>query len=71
MHKGVRHNLTKKCNVTINTISGGIVNFGGAIKIAPISITKTSGSGTTGSTSGTTAPIVTGLGGAAGALGGG
>ncbi|OLS38548.1 spore germination protein [Bacillus sp. MRMR6] len=32
--------------VTIGTISGGIVNFGGAIYISPISVTKTnSGSG--------------------------
>lgn len=31
--------------IFINTISGGIVNFGGALKIAPISIT----SGSTGS----------------------
>ncbi|PLS09486.1 spore germination protein [Neobacillus cucumis] len=32
--------------ITIGTISGGIVNFGGAVTIAPISITKTiSGSG--------------------------
>ncbi|PFO08484.1 hypothetical protein COJ85_03050 [Bacillus sp. AFS076308] len=28
--------------ITIGTISGGIVNFGGAVTIAPISITKTS-----------------------------
>ncbi|WP_066368485.1 hypothetical protein [Neobacillus fumarioli] len=27
--------------ICIQTISGGIVNFGGALKIAPISITKT------------------------------
>lgn len=27
--------------VTIGTISGGIVNFGGAVYISPISITKT------------------------------
>ena len=32
--------------ITIGTISGGIVNFGGAVTIAPISITKTvTGSG--------------------------
>ncbi|MEH7098423.1 spore germination protein [Neobacillus vireti] len=32
--------------ITIGTISGGIVNFGGAVTIAPISITRTtSGSG--------------------------
>ncbi|OIK13288.1 hypothetical protein BIV60_14345 [Bacillus sp. MUM 116] len=37
---------------TIGTVSGGIVNFGGAVTIAPISITKTitgSGDGNTGS----------------------
>ena len=28
--------------ISIGTISGGIVNFGGAVTIAPISITKTS-----------------------------
>lgn len=27
--------------ITIGTISGGIVNFGGAVCISPISITKT------------------------------
>ncbi|MEH7375485.1 spore germination protein [Neobacillus drentensis] len=32
--------------ITIGTISGGIVNFGGAKNISPISVTKTnSGSG--------------------------
>jgi hypothetical protein len=32
--------------IFINTISGGIVNFGGALKIAPVSITTSStGSG--------------------------
>jgi hypothetical protein len=32
--------------VSIGTVSGGIVNFGGAVTIAPISITKTTaGSG--------------------------
>lgn len=32
--------------ITIGTISGGIVNFGGAVTIAPISITRTvTGSG--------------------------
>ncbi|MED4206444.1 spore germination protein [Neobacillus mesonae] len=43
--------------VNIGTISGGIVNFGGARTIAPISITKTisgSGEGNTGSTVTTT-----------------
>jgi hypothetical protein len=29
--------------IFINTISGGIVNFGGALKIAPVSITSSSG----------------------------
>lgn len=29
-------------SIYINTISGGIVNFGGALKIAPISITSSS-----------------------------
>ncbi|MFP7298064.1 spore germination protein [Neobacillus niacini] len=38
--------VTNHNNVSIGTISGGIVNFGGAIYISPISITKTiSGSG--------------------------
>lgn len=32
--------------IFINTISGGIVNFGGALKIAPISITKSTQSST-------------------------
>lgn len=32
--------------VNIGTVSGGIVNFGGAVNIAPISVTKTTaGSG--------------------------
>lgn len=36
--------------IYINTVSGGIVNFGGAIKISPISITNsTSGSGSSNS----------------------
>jgi hypothetical protein len=34
--------LSRDCSVIfINTISGGIVNFGGANKIAPVSISKT------------------------------
>lgn len=37
--------------VTIGTISGGIVNFGGAIYISPITITKTT-SGDGGNNSG-------------------
>jgi hypothetical protein len=38
--------VTNHNNVSIGTISGGIVNFGGAVYISPISITKTiSGSG--------------------------
>ncbi|WHZ00619.1 spore germination protein [Neobacillus sp. YX16] len=35
--------VTNHNNVSIGTISGGIVNFGGAIYISPISITKTIG----------------------------
>jgi hypothetical protein len=32
--------------ISIGTVSGGIVNFGGAVRISPISVTKTtSGSG--------------------------
>ncbi|WP_223590008.1 spore germination protein [Neobacillus bataviensis] len=35
-----------KDGISIGTISGGIVNFGGAVYISPISVTKTvSGSG--------------------------
>ncbi|CAH2716008.1 hypothetical protein BACCIP111895_03192 [Neobacillus rhizosphaerae] len=30
-----------KDGISIGTVSGGIVNFGGAVTIAPISITKT------------------------------
>lgn len=38
--------------VNIGTVSGGIVNFGGAVYIAPISVTKTiSGSGEDGNNS--------------------
>ncbi|WP_045520933.1 spore germination protein [Neobacillus niacini] len=38
--------VTNHNNVSIGTISGGIVNFGGAVYISPVSITKTiSGSG--------------------------
>jgi hypothetical protein len=33
--------LTCGNNVSINIVSGGIVNFGGAFYISPISITKT------------------------------
>jgi hypothetical protein len=37
---------TNQDGITIGTISGGIVNFGGAVWIAPVTITKTnSGSG--------------------------
>lgn len=39
------------CIIFINTISGGNVNFGGANKIAPVTISKTT-SGTLPSTSG-------------------
>lgn len=52
--------MTEHCNgmiININTISGGIVNFGGAYKIAPVTISKsTSGSGqSTGTTTNTEA----------------
>ncbi|WP_246277239.1 spore germination protein [Neobacillus endophyticus] len=43
--------VTSQNGINISTISGGIVNFGGAIVIAPISVTKTingSGGGNTG-----------------------
>ncbi|MEH7180489.1 spore germination protein [Neobacillus vireti] len=36
--------MTNPNNVSIGTISGGIVNFGGAVYISPISITKTNSS---------------------------
>jgi len=36
--------------ITIGTVSGGIVNFGGAFYICPISITKTVGGGGSGNT---------------------
>ncbi|WP_160723422.1 hypothetical protein [Bacillus sp. USDA818B3_A] len=42
-----------KDGITIGTISGGIVNFGGAVTIAPISITNTT-SGSSNGDSGTT-----------------
>ncbi|MDP4158091.1 MAG: hypothetical protein Q8929_20930, partial [Bacillota bacterium] len=46
--------LSGDCSVIfINTISGGIVNFGGANKIAPVSISKTT-TGSRSSTSGQT-----------------
>lgn len=46
--------------INIGTISGGIVNFGGAVYISPISITKeTAGSG--GSNSGAQTTTNTGL----------
>ena len=65
-------NLTGNCdgiNVHINTISGGIVNFGGAFKIAPVTNNNTT-TGTSPSTSGATRPgIPTGQSGATGALG--
>ncbi|WP_040208965.1 spore germination protein [Neobacillus jeddahensis] len=48
--------------ITIGTISGGIVNFGGAFCISPISITKTStGSGSDGESSGLSSDNVSGL----------
>jgi hypothetical protein len=38
--------LISRDSIFINTVSGGIVNFGGAVYISPISITKSvSGSG--------------------------
>ncbi|MEH7332455.1 spore germination protein [Neobacillus drentensis] len=43
-----------KDGITIGTVSGGIVNFGGAVFISPISVTKTvtgSGSQNTGGSS--------------------
>lgn len=33
--------LISRDSIVINTVSGGIVNFGGAFCISPISITKT------------------------------
>jgi hypothetical protein len=46
--------------ITIGTISGGIVNFGGAVTIAPISITRTT-SGSGGDNSGGTTTTSSGL----------
>lgn len=44
--EGVDRLAINREGITIGTISGGIVNFGGAVNIAPISVTKTvSGSG--------------------------
>ncbi|SDN41463.1 spore germination protein [Bacillus sp. OK048] len=43
--------VTNPNNVSIGTISGGIVNFGGAVYISPISITKTIGGSGESSTS--------------------
>jgi hypothetical protein len=44
--EGVDRLAIKREGITIGTISGGIVNFGGAIWIAPVSVTMTnSGSG--------------------------
>jgi len=40
--------------ITIGTVSGGIVNFGGAIYIAPISVTKTTSGAGEGNQSSTT-----------------
>jgi len=46
-------NLTvKKSGINIGTITGGIVNFGGAVSISPISVSKSiigAGGGNTGS----------------------
>jgi hypothetical protein len=33
--------VVRQDGVSIGTVSGGIVNFGGAVTIAPITITKT------------------------------
>jgi hypothetical protein len=44
--EGVDRLAINREGITIGTISGGIVNFGGAVYIAPISVTTTnSGSG--------------------------
>jgi hypothetical protein len=43
--------VTNPNNVSIGTISGGIVNFGGAVYISPVSITKTIGGSGEGNTS--------------------
>lgn len=44
--EGVDRLANNEKGITIGTISGGIVNFGGAVWIAPISVTTTtSGSG--------------------------
>jgi hypothetical protein len=44
--EGVYRVAMEQKGITIGTISGGIVNFGGAVYIAPISVTNTSsGSG--------------------------
>jgi hypothetical protein len=44
--EGVDRLANNQKGITIGTISGGIVNFGGAVWIAPISVTTTtSGSG--------------------------
>lgn len=61
--------LSKVCSIVyINTVSGGIVNFGGAIKIAPISITKST-TGSPPSTSGSTSSTLSSIGNIAGGLG--
>ncbi|ALC83251.1 MULTISPECIES: spore germination protein [Bacillus] len=34
--------MRKQCNITINSVTGGgVVNFGGAYKISPVTFTKT------------------------------
>jgi hypothetical protein len=44
--KGVDRVAANQNGITIGTISGGIVNFGGAVNISPVTVTKTnSGSG--------------------------
>lgn len=58
------------CIIFINTISGGNVNFGGANKIAPVTISKTT-SGSLPSTSGQASSAASTLGNLARALEGG
>ncbi|MEH7505916.1 spore germination protein [Neobacillus drentensis] len=51
---------TNQKEITIGTISGGIVNFGGAVCISPISVTK-SASGSGGGNTGRDITTITGL----------
>ncbi|MEH7307760.1 spore germination protein [Neobacillus drentensis] len=50
----------KREGISIGTISGGIVNFGGAVCISPISVTK-SASGSGGGNTGRDITTITGL----------